>query len=386
MRHSKRALRFRFGFLSLTIAALLVPATTASADGSCRFELVLHPEVGGSQPFDQLYGIDALSGTNIWAVGSSGAAAKPLVEHWINHDWSIVAAPDKGSTTELYDVTAISPTNVWAVGYYTPSAGGHNRTLIEHWNGHAWNIVASPNPVAGADNFLKGIDAVSATNIWAVGSNGRPGSKTIIEHYNGSKWVTVQGASLPLGGDLQDVSAISRTNVVAVGAAATSGGTDGLVERFDGAHWNQEMVPAEATAGAVLNGVSAVSGSAQWAAGSRTGSASLQTLTLRDTGTSGWNVVDSPNVGTDKINFFNDISAVSATNAWAVGEYDSNSFVRRTLVAHFSNGSWKVVASPNRGTDDNRLFGVDMPSGTNVWTVGTANHPIGSTGLIEHNC
>jgi hypothetical protein len=226
---------------------------------------------------------------------------------------------------------------------------------------------------------------VSATNIWAVGSNGRPGNKTIIQHYNGANWSTFAGASLPLGGDLQDVSAISKTNVVAVGFKNTTGLTAGLVERFNGSAWTREDVPDEATAGADLHGVSAVSASAQWAAGARTGTASLQTLTLRNTG-SGWDLVPSPNVGTDKINFFNDISALSATNAWAVGEYDSNSFIRRTLIAHFTNGTWKRVASPNSGTGHNRLYGVATPSGTNVWTVGTANHPIGSTGLIEHSC
>ena len=110
-----------------------------------------------------------------------------------------------------------------------------------------------------------------------------------------------------------------------------------------------------------------------------------QTLTIRDTG-AGWQVVPSPNVGAASINFFNDISALSATNAWAVGERETSSFVRRTLIAHFTNGSWKVVASPNSGTGHNRLLGVDTPSGTNVWTVGTASHPIGSNGLIEHSC
>jgi len=80
------------------------------------------------------------------------------------------------------------------------------------------------------------------------------------------------------------------------------------------------------------------------------------------------------------------VSAVSATNAWAVGERDSNSFVRRTLIAHFAGGKWSVVSSPNSGTGANRLFGVTTPTGTNVWAVGSAVHPIGSTGLIEHGC
>jgi len=371
----------------VAVVGLLVPSTTASAGGGagCTFNLVQHPEVG-DPPFDQLYGIDAASWSDIWAVGSSGAGTKPLVLHWNATKWSIVPSPDKGSTTELSDITVISPRNAWAVGYYLPTGGGHNRTLIEHWNGTKWAVVASPNPVAASDNFLKGVDAVSANDVWAVGSNGRPGNKTIIQHYNGSKWVTVNGASLPLGGDLEDVSAISKTNVVAVGFRGTTGSTGGLVERWDGGAWSNEPVPEEATAGAALHGVSAVSASAQWAAGSGTGTSVLQTLTLRNTG-SGWDVVPSPNVGTDKINFFNDISAISATNAWAVGERETSSFVRRTLIAHFTNGTWKVVRSPNSGTGHNELFGVGpAPSGSGLWTVGRASHPIGSTGLIENGC
>jgi hypothetical protein len=122
----------------------------------------------------------------------------------------------------------------------------------------------------------------------------------------------------------------------------------------------------------------------QWAAGSRSGSAALKTLTMRKTD-SGWEVVPSPNVGSG-INYFNDVAALSATNAWAVGERETSQFVRRTLVAHFTNGTWTVVPSPNLGSGDNQLFGVAAPAGTNVWTVGTASHPIGSSGLIEHGC
>ncbi|MFL5799170.1 MAG: hypothetical protein ACJ77A_14720 [Actinomycetota bacterium] len=389
MNHSIRSLvslRARLGFLAAAVAVPLVPSASATAATAvaCTFNPVNHPEVD-SPPFDQLYGIDALSATNIWAVGSSGAAGRPLVEHYNGTKWRIVPSPDKGSTTELYDVTVLGAKNAWAVGYYTPVGGGHNRTLVEHWNGTRWVVVASPNPIAASDNFLKGVDAVSATNIWAVGANGRPGNKTVIEHFNGTKWVTVHGASLANGGDLQDVSAISRTNIVAVGHAGTSGGNEALVERFDGSNWARETVPPVSGSGADLIGVSTPSATAQWAVGSRSGTAALQTLTIRNTG-SGWDVVDSPNVGTDKINFFNDVSAVAAGNAWAVGERDSNSFVRRTLLAHFSSGSWSVVSSPNSGTAANRLFGVATPTGMNIWAVGTANHPIGSTGLVEHGC
>ncbi len=387
MRHSIRSIRFRLGLLFVAVVGLLVPSTTASARAACTFKLVSHPEVG-DPAFDQLYGIDALSATNIWAVGSSGAGAKPLVLHSNGNKWSIVPSVDKGSTIELYDITVVNAKNAWAVGYYLPSGGGHNRTLIEHWNGTKWTVVPSPNPISGADNFLKGVDADSATDIWAVGSNGRPGNKTIIEHYDGSSWKSVQGASLQFGGDLQDVSMISATNVTAVGSRGTSSSDDALIEHFDGQDWTRENVPSGATNGAVLRGVSTYSTVDQWAVGSRTGTSALQTLTLRNENDgAGWEVVPSPNVGTDKINFFSDVGAsVSGTNVWAVGERETSSFVRRTLIAHFTNGTWNVVASPNSGTGHNELFGVAAPSITNVWTVGTASHPIGSTGLVEHTC
>ena len=60
VRRSFRSVRFRLGILGLALIALLVPSPTASAGAGCTFKLVAHPEVG-SPPFDQLYGIDALT-------------------------------------------------------------------------------------------------------------------------------------------------------------------------------------------------------------------------------------------------------------------------------------------------------------------------------------
>jgi hypothetical protein len=356
----------------------------AGAAPSCSFKVVGHPNSAATE-YDQLNGIDAASAKNVWAVGSSEAAGEPLTLHFNGSKWKLVPAPDKGATTELEDVTVLGPANAWAVGYYSPSGGGHIKTLVEHWNGTKWAVVASPSPISGGDNFLFGVDAVSASNVWAVGSNGRPGTKTLIEHWNGHVWASVHGASLPVGGNLSDVAAISAKNVLAVGHVGVVGSTDALVERFDGSSWTRVPAPTNET-GADLAGISAPSATAEWAAGSRGGTAAIQTLAMRNTG-SGWTEVPSPNVGgNDTINYFNDVGGVSATLAWAVGEHDSNANVRRTLVEHFTNGSWDVVASPNSGSGDNQLFAVDAVTNTNVWAVGKASHPIGSTGLILHGC
>ena len=59
---------------------------------------------------------------------------------------------------------------MWAVGYTITTDGTNqpDRTLIEHWNGSTWSVVASPN-VGGNDNLLNGVAA--AGDVWAVGSS-----------------------------------------------------------------------------------------------------------------------------------------------------------------------------------------------------------------------
>ena len=63
-------------------------------------------------------------------------------------------------------MAATSSTNAWAVG--SDSHGG----VIEHWNGKAWKIQASPNH--GLQPRLSGVAATSSTNAWAVGTTTPP--------------------------------------------------------------------------------------------------------------------------------------------------------------------------------------------------------------------
>src|SRR5262245_10375619 len=46
-----------------------------------------------------LLAIDAVSDTDIWAVGSSGTTPQPLIEHWNGSIWTIVPSPSPGATT-----------------------------------------------------------------------------------------------------------------------------------------------------------------------------------------------------------------------------------------------------------------------------------------------
>jgi hypothetical protein len=152
----------------------------------------------------QLNGIAAVSANDIWAVGYSGqgTGVQTLIEHWNGSAWNIVDSPNPGTSGNYLQATAkiTTASDVWAVGYYYE--GGHPRTLIERWNGANWNIVPSPN-VGTIGNSLFSVSGVYADNVWAVGAyslNNQTGTlQTLIEHWDGNAWNVVaspnQGAA-----------------------------------------------------------------------------------------------------------------------------------------------------------------------------------------------
>jgi hypothetical protein len=257
-----------------------------------------------------------------WAVGSTNTGAS-LTEHWNGTTWSIIPSPNPTGATRssFLGVTALSPSNAWAVGIYYDTSGDQ-LNLIEHWNGHQWSVVASPNRASSA-NALYSVTAVSATNIWASGltRSSMTQSLTLVEHWNGTKWSIVAS---PNGGKfdnfLHGITAASATDIWAVGSYSPVGGElpsgKTLVE-----HWN---------------------------------------------GTK-WSIVPSPNVGTDT-NFLIGGTIVSTKDVWAVG--DTLSDRTRALIEHWNGTEWSIVASPT-GSSESSLNGVaHVPGTTTAWTAG----------------
>jgi hypothetical protein len=181
----------------------------------------------------ELDGVAATSASNAWAVGTynNGKKDLTLIEHWDGTVWKRMASPNPSNGTNigtiLRGVAASSAGNAWAVGTYVSSDKNENRTLTEHWNGTRWNIVASPNldTFEGFD-VLSGVAVISARNAWAVGfyaaSNSDP-AHTLVEHWNGTTWTHVkspnlQGSVSQQPNYLFGVAATSATNVWAVGS------------------------------------------------------------------------------------------------------------------------------------------------------------------------
>jgi hypothetical protein len=207
-----------------------------------------------------------------------------LIEHWNGTTWKQVPIPNPGYKTILLGVTATSTSNAWAVGHYIPRGAPVAHTLIEHWNGTTWTQVPSPN--LGYKSILQGVAATSASNAWAVGyySNGTQRTQTLIEHWNGTTWKQVPSPSPgSVGNEVAAVSAISASNAWAVGNYSHFHGPsivyDTLIEAWNGTAWKTVPSPNPGTSTNYLLGVAATSASNVWAVGDYNGTGN-QTLAL----------------------------------------------------------------------------------------------------------
>src|SRR5579859_64489 len=105
----------------------------------------------------------------------------------------------------------------------------------------------------------------------------------------------------------------------------------------------------------------------------------------RMSGSKAWRVLSSANP-TASGDYLYAISAISATNAWSVGDYLAGSgktMVDQTLIEHYNGSSWSVVPSPNPGTgpNGNYLRAVAAVSASDIYAVGYEG---GMGALIEH--
>jgi hypothetical protein len=244
-------------------------------------------------------------------------------------------------------VSTVSGRDAWAAGFAGKRAAGLFGTLLLHWNGTAWSPVASPDP-GKTDSFLQGVSATASGGAWAVGSYSRGNTlRTLVLKWSGTAWAQVKSASPAPPGRynlLDGVSAIGQGHAWAVGNSPdlTTGPGQTLVLRWNGTSWPRVPSPDSGAGANALTAVSAVSGTDAWAVGDsqlNAGSGPLRSLILHWDGTA-WSQVSSPSAGPAS-NVLNGVGADSATDAWAVGYYVSKS-VRYALILHWNGTAWSV--------------------------------------------
>jgi hypothetical protein len=315
-----------------------------------------------------LFGVSAVTQDDVWAVGEYNPGLPPTVtgrqtlsEHWDGTAWQIVRSPNTSFTgvdaSYLKDVDAAASNDVWAVGFGEDFASFRSKTLTIHWNGSDWTKVRSPNPSGRTSrNDLYAVKAISSTNVLAIGDTGFPGTALILR-WDGSAWAKVRNGC---GVGLKGIDALSANDVWTVGSSTTC--------HFDGSAWrvipSPQPRPAYDEVAYSLVDVSVLSPNDVWVSGTRTIQQGDYSLTFplveRWNGTAWTAMYNVPGVS------LNGIHALAANDVYSVGT-DST----YPTVTHFDGSGWTPVPSPRDG--GGALKDIDITPVTNgLWAVGAA--------------
>ena len=154
----------------------------------------------------------AISGNDVRAVGHQ--SDNTLIEHWDGNRWEVIpnpAAPERGGFT---DMAAVSAREIWAVGTRGPPWPARQRPLIQHRDGTRWSLIPSPVSIGYA---ISSVAAVPARDIWISATSDR--DTVVVKRRFGTRWLTVPTPrikgqrSLDIAETLgkEDVWAISHT-------------------------------------------------------------------------------------------------------------------------------------------------------------------------------
>jgi hypothetical protein len=192
--------------------------------------IVPTPQPGGTEFPDRLLAVDAIASNDVWATGIY-ADDRSVILHWNGSNWSMTGN-DCDTYGGLTGITVLSTRIAWAVG----------NAETCRFDGTSWHEVPSPQPRSEYFEIgypLEDVSGVASNNLWAVGARIIESPyelewRSIVEHWDGAQWtldVNVPGQLL-LG-----VEALSATDVWAVGTDSFGP----LIVRYDGSGW--ETVP-----------------------------------------------------------------------------------------------------------------------------------------------
>jgi hypothetical protein len=273
-----------------------------------------------------------------------------------------VPSPNVGTgSAYLFEVSAVSANDVWAIGT------NNGRTLALHWNGTQWSVVPTPNP-GTRENYLLDVKAVSADDVWAVGyfrSEAPYPFQMFIAHWDGKSWSQVPAPDTGFFSNvLTSVDAISANDIWAVGYSmqqnAPASQTQTLTIHWNGSSWS--VVPSGFFNR--LSSVSVVSSNDVWAVGSN----ELYMISLHWNG-SFWSEVLLPDIANNLI-YLNEMDAISSNDVWAVGYYESLDVGGTVpLLLHWDGTQWNEVER-DWGVGPDFLEAVAAVSSTDVWATG----------------
>ncbi len=248
----RRSARVLAGASACAAALALSSATPAQAASSPGWRVVFSHHYSGAQIGSGYLAVASPGRTAGWAVGGAGgngnpATGRPAGARWQHGSWRAIRLPS-GLSGWLGAVSADSVKDAWAVSIFTG--------YVLHWNGTKW-AVARRFPEHGLPSELTGVTALSPSNVWVFGGPGAdPGLGTW--HFTGHSWHQVTSGP---GVGIVTASALSATNIWAIGSSSAP--QDSIVH-FTG-KW--QSVRAKALSGLQFTAIAAVSKHDVWAVG-----------------------------------------------------------------------------------------------------------------------
>jgi hypothetical protein len=355
----------------LVSIACAAPLVAQSAPAVGRWKVVPSPNGGNQAGGNVFLATAALSSMDTWAVGAepnpNQYLTAPLAEHWDGTRWSIVPTPAiSAPTVQLNSIAAVNSGNVWAAGYSDDPNCLCGKTVVEHWDRTRWTRLTTPNP--GVADYLTGIAATSATDVWAVGYEWISNfvELPLLLHYDGRTWRTFNTSRLQFG-QLSSVFARSTDDVWAVGWTGQVPNVNALALHWNGTSWKRAAFPTENGGWIVLKSVFSVATNDVWAVGSYQFS-DINGLSLRARSYhwdgSQWKGVT---VGLAGYSYLDCVTATAADDVWAVGEgivFPKQNESQVTF--HWDGIKWSNVPNPDKGV----LYGVSASSSSDAWAVG----------------
>jgi len=265
--------------------------------------------------------VAAVGPNNVWTVGVTNTnAGLPYVAHWVGAKWVSTPLPTTGNgpgnELDYYSIAAVpgSPDR-WVVG----GDDQHDHPSAAFYNGSSWRQV----PVPATNGDWTDVAAHSSSDAWAIGANSTPGigPQRLVAHWNGTKWSYVADVSA-FDEYSQAVACVpASTEVWVVGSAFTKHNVQiPFAEKWNGKTWTRTALPA-LTNGGTLNGVTALSATDAWAVG-WTNDASGNPLTMLTYYWDGktWTRIGTPVPPRTQSPQLGSVTSVPATgDAWAVG-------------------------------------------------------------------
>lgn len=393
-------------------AASAAPHGTAPAPAACtpKWTIVPTPDHGdipdpsrtASQinfydirPDSEFQNVAAVSGHDVWAMGDDrdwnmlgsypgNGAYVTDTEHWDGTRWTRVPSPNvpfsglqsAGVMSSGSFMSFPSQADGWFAGGYR-SPGGLTSPLVEHWDGSRWTVTPtlSPATFGAAGGTVAGLAASSATDAWIAVDTPSNGAAPRLEHWNGTSW---QYASYPGASDTELFDTLYGSHPDDVWALART--TAGHVTlHWNGTKWSTAPVPLPANAQfTTFSRITDTSPSDAWLVGyySLASNAGKGLPLVEHWNGSSWSLVAMPTpAGNLGVNL-DDVTAISASDAWAVGSYGppGANGVPVNLTEHWNGTKWSVVSAPSPALGS-ILSGVSASSATSVWAVGVRYSP-----------